>query len=101
LYGIRNLDEEELGTRIQVKGGDPLGTDRGGPGYEFKDELHPGLRFASLGMLIEAAQRCGSEIALRIVAASPAALRPIQLTGLHGYLELHPTVNDALATLGS
>jgi cyclophilin family peptidyl-prolyl cis-trans isomerase len=34
-----------------VQGGDPLGTGEGGPGYEFADELVPGLRHDAAGIL--------------------------------------------------
>jgi peptidyl-prolyl cis-trans isomerase A (cyclophilin A) len=30
---------------FMIQGGDPTGTGRGGPGYDFNDEIHPELRF--------------------------------------------------------
>ena len=36
---------------FMAQGGDPTGTGRGGPGYQFKDEFHPSLRHDSEGVL--------------------------------------------------
>src|SRR3974390_1460227 len=36
---------------FMIQGGDPTGTGRGGPGYQFADEIHPKLRHSSEGML--------------------------------------------------
>jgi cyclophilin family peptidyl-prolyl cis-trans isomerase len=36
---------------FMAQGGDPTGTGRGGPGYQFKDEFHPSLRHNGEGML--------------------------------------------------
>lgn len=36
---------------FMVQGGDPTGTGRGGPGYQFEDEFAPGLRHDKPGIL--------------------------------------------------
>lgn len=36
---------------FMIQGGDPTGTGRGGPGYKFADEFHPGLRHDKQGIL--------------------------------------------------
>jgi peptidyl-prolyl cis-trans isomerase A (cyclophilin A) len=36
---------------FMIQGGDPLGSGRGGPGYQFEDEFDPSLRFDKPGLL--------------------------------------------------
>ncbi len=36
---------------FMIQGGDPTGTGRGGPGYQFRDEFAPGLKHDGAGVL--------------------------------------------------
>jgi len=55
------------------------------------------LSSAGLALIVRAHKECGDHIDLRIVAASTATLRPIELMGLQDDLRLHNDRAEALA----
>ena len=54
------------------------------------------LGSAGLGVLARGQMTTGQRVALRVVATSPAVLRPIRLTGMDKLLAMFETVADAL-----
>jgi anti-sigma B factor antagonist len=59
------------------------------------------LGSAGLTILIEAVEFAGATgRPLRVVAATPRVLRPMQIAGLHSVFEFYPSVHDALAGAG-
>ena len=82
---------------FMIQGGDPLGDGRGGPGYQFKDEIHPELAFTKpylLAMANAGPGTNGSQFFIT-VAATP------WLTGKHtifGEVVEGVAVVDAIAT---
>jgi peptidyl-prolyl cis-trans isomerase A (cyclophilin A) len=66
-------------SNFMIQGGDPLGTGTGGPGYQFKDEIHPELAFNRpylLAMANAGPGTNGSQFFLTVAATS-------WLTGKH------------------
>jgi peptidyl-prolyl cis-trans isomerase A (cyclophilin A) len=47
----RDVEFHRVIEGFMIQGGDPTGTGRGGPGYEFDDEFHPELRHDGPGIL--------------------------------------------------
>ncbi|MEU8895208.1 peptidylprolyl isomerase [Nocardia sp. NPDC048505] len=58
---------------FMIQGGDPTGTGRGGPGYEFGDEFHPELRFDRGYLLAMANAGPGTNGSQFFVTVSPQA----------------------------
>ncbi len=54
------------------------------------------LASAGLAVLVACRRLCGDGVRFRVVASSPATLRPIEMTGLHTEITVMSTLESAL-----
>ncbi|MFI9463545.1 peptidylprolyl isomerase [Streptomyces xiamenensis] len=84
--GVKSTDKLYDGTvfhrvieGFMLQGGDPLGNGTGGPGYKFKDEIHPDLAFTKPYLLAMANAGPGTNGSQFFITVSPTTW----LTGKH------------------
>ncbi len=85
---------------FMIQGGDPTGTGRGGPGYEFGDEVDAGPRFDGPGYLAMANSGPGTNGSQFFITTAQTA----HLTGKHtifGIVESGQDVADAISKVAT
>ncbi len=83
---------------FMLQAGDPLGTGTGGPGYQFKDEIHPELAFTKPYLLAMANAGPGTNGSQFFITVAPTTW----LTGKHtifGEVTKGQAVVDAIAAV--
>ncbi|PWD51142.1 peptidylprolyl isomerase [Serinibacter arcticus] len=76
---------------FMIQGGDPLGSGRGGPGYQFDDEIHPELTFRDTYLL---AMANAGKIAGRGTNGSQFFITTVATTHLQGKHTIFGKVAD-------
>jgi anti-sigma B factor antagonist len=59
------------------------------------------LASAGLQLLIIAREDAGEDVRFAVVADGPATSRPIEITGINKLIDVHPTLDEALARLSA
>ena len=86
---------------FMIQGGDPQGTGRGGPGYQFADEFHPSLKHSKHGLLSMANAGPNTNGSQFFVISGPDGVRLPPLYSHFGDIVTGLDVVETINNLGS